>query len=1008
MESFFLAETTKYLYLLFDPSNFLHNDGMKARLVDTPNGECVIDAGGYIFNTEAHPIDPAIVHCCSAQRQAEREAVRKWEDHYDLLSILDHRDSISANHLNKETLPEFLAGLKKIREDPQYFEQANNVDERREVVEIEFEIDESFLKGNSEVVAEEEEQPIFNQSANGGTESLKNQKAHEEETSQPGVSTQAPDDVETVAQIPSPVVRESQREERTTPLPDSSTEAPKEEASTQVSSSEEGESETKEGTTLPDKSTKSPEEKEEFVEVSSVSVEEESEKTETTKPATLKPPSKGSALKMWRTKLTEKDILEKVRALIHQARLHDEEKQEQGEISNSAERLVTTMMKIHSDYADLIKEAKELDDDYFEEVKRRTQLAKLMATIPVVTAICRNCCYPTEEIGESAAYRYWMNSVYRTHIYRRRGIDFEIGPLCWPDEEPRIEDNYRNVAPDVSRDTWIPGDVPMEVFYFPPSLTNFEIADVVDYNFDLLLTPPVGFGYKFIGLGQMIRRCLCSTVWRRYSINAFTTRTHNCGELSKKDEGRKVCVMGWLAYKRMNRFLVLRDSYGTVQAKVNPESELVEIVKNLPYESIVQVEGSVIDREENKNVKMKTGEIEIDVTRLTVLNYASSQLPMLPDTETLRMRSAVVHKMRRFLVEEAKFVDVSDFLPVMVQEDYDFHENLPQVETPTLFRRTPGGAAEFIVPAPPPNQGLCYSLPQSPQQFKQLLMVGGVDRYFQIARCYRDEGAKGDRQPEFTQVDLELSFTNQEGVMALVEDVLISAWPEEMEDLKPSARFPRLNYNDAIRLYGSDKPDMRIPWKIEDCTELLGSLGNPHSNENWKARLIVCKNQAKNMSNSVKKEFKRVLDMNKLSRPFAIFDRSKEVWFKKIESSKLIERFDVENGDCVVFSWGDEEGVQWTLGQLRNMVADVGGLRKQKKVFLYRLSAKPCKHGREFFVPCCSTLAYQLKSFKGQASLGGFKTLKTLSLLRAVVKVFNEPVIFLVDVVHCGIFPKAG
>ncbi|CAJ0588992.1 unnamed protein product [Cylicocyclus nassatus] len=390
--------------------------------------------------------------------------------------------------------------------------------------------------------------------------------------------------------------------------------------------------------------------------------------------------------------------------------------------------------------------------------------------------------------------------------------------------------------------------------------------------------------------------------------------------------------MGWLAYKRMNRFLVLRDAYGTVQATVAPKSDLANIVKDLPYESIVQVEGCVIDRGENKNLKMKTGEIEIDISKLTVLNRASANLPMLPDAETsertrltyryidlrtermqraLRMRSDIVHKMRRFLVEKAEFVDV---------------------ETPTLFRRTPGGAAEFIVPAPPPNRGQCYSLPQSPQQFKQLLMVGGIDRYFQIARCYRDEGSKGDRQPEFTQVDLEMSFTNQEGVLSVVEDTLLSAWPEELEDLKPTAPFPRLNFKDAVRLYGSDKPDMRIPWQIEDCTEKLSFLRKSSSPKNWVARFIICKGHSEHMKRLVKKEFERILAMNKLSRPFAIFDTSRDVWFKTLKAVDMKELFGVEDEDCVAFSWGDEDGVQWTLGQLRNMVAEVGGLRKQRKI----------------------------------------------------------------------------
>ncbi|KAJ1352807.1 hypothetical protein KIN20_009229 [Parelaphostrongylus tenuis] len=415
-------------------------------------------------------------------------------------------------------------------------------------------------------------------------------------------------------------------------------------------------------------------------------------------------------------------------------------------------------------------------------------------------------------------------------------------------------------------------------------------------------------------------------------MNKYTKRTHNCGELSRKDEGANVCVMGWLVYKRMDRFIVLRDAYGIVQAFVDPESPLSKTVKDLHYESVVEVEGTVLSRGNNVNPKMKTGEIEINVSKLTVLNHASPNLPMLPDSEAsektrltyryidlrsdriqraIRLRSNIVHKMRRFLIEEAKFVDV---------------------ETPTLFRRTPGGAAEFIVPAPPPHRGLCYTLPQSPQQFKQLLMIGGIDRYFQIARCYRDESSKRDRQPEFTQLDLELSFTNQDGVMSLVEDTLVSAWPEHLADLRPAIPFPRLDYNEAMRDYGIDKPDMRIPWKIEDCTQILDFLRGSNANSDWVARLIVCKGQSKINRTAVKKEFKRILDMNKLSRPFAIFDRSKDVWFKKIDKNELVTRLGIDEDDCIVFSWGDEEGVQWTLGQLRNLVADAGGLRKQRKI----------------------------------------------------------------------------
>uniref|UniRef100_A0A1I7XIF2 AA_TRNA_LIGASE_II domain-containing protein n=1 Tax=Heterorhabditis bacteriophora TaxID=37862 RepID=A0A1I7XIF2_HETBA len=233
----------------------------------------------------------------------------------------------------------------------------------------------------------------------------------------------------------------------------------------------------------------------------------------------------------------------------------------------------------------------------------------------------------------------------------------------------------------------------------------------------------------------------------------------------------------------------------------------------------------------------------------------------------LRLRSEIVHKIRRFLIEDHGFIDV---------------------ETPTLFRRTPGGAAEFLVPAAPPNQGKCYSLPQSPQQFKQLLMIGAIDRYFQIARCYRDEGSKGDRQPEFTQVDLELSFTNQDAVMQLVEDMIISAWPDSLSSVKPIYPFPRMKYSDAMRLYGTDKPDMRIPWVIEDCTDqlgmqnlfsesmrdflncfIIGQLRPSLHRSDWVARLIVCRGQGKHITESRKKEWQRVIQINDLGRIMA-------------------------------------------------------------------------------------------------------------------------------------------
>ena len=292
----------------------------------------------------------------------------------------------------------------------------------------------------------------------------------------------------------------------------------------------------------------------------------------------------------------------------------------------------------------------------------------------------------------------------------------------------------------------------------------------------------------------------------------FFFRTNKLGELTLNQVGEKVCISGWLEFKR-GGFFTLRDSTGSCQIVCNIEYKLPE------KESIVNVEGIVRARpEKDRNPKMKTGDIEVVCSNMTVLNdckrrpftvskfittkeetrmrYRYIDLRNTAMQRNLRLRSSFILKLRRFLCERRGFVDV---------------------ETPTLFRRTPGGAKEFIVPTRKP--GKFYSLPQSPQQYKQLLMVGGIDRYMQIAKCYRDEGAKADRQPEFTQLDLEMSFTNQDEIKQLVEDALVESWPEELSSI--SAPFPRISYHDAISLYGTDKPDTRYGFVVKDLSELL-------------------------------------------------------------------------------------------------------------------------------------------------------------------------------------------
>jgi len=300
------------------------------------------------------------------------------------------------------------------------------------------------------------------------------------------------------------------------------------------------------------------------------------------------------------------------------------------------------------------------------------------------------------------------------------------------------------------------------------------------------------------------------------SCSSYSLRTHTCAELGLNNVGARVTVAGWVMAKRLDKFILLRDRTGVCQIKIPEESSFYEKVRYIPSESVMILNGTVKRRPEGQeNLKMESGHIEVELDSIVETNEADPNLPFQqsqfvqakeglrlqyryldlrrPELQyNLAVRSALTMKMRQFLVEK-KFLDI---------------------ETPTLFRRTPGGAKEFLVPTR--NRDKFYSLVQSPQQFKQLLMVGGLDRYFQIARCYRDEGGKPDRQPEFTQLDIEMSFVGREDIMALIEDLLVFCWPEHL--ITP---FQQMYYKDAMKYYGVDKPDLRYENKIEDLTKLF-------------------------------------------------------------------------------------------------------------------------------------------------------------------------------------------
>lgn len=309
----------------------------------------------------------------------------------------------------------------------------------------------------------------------------------------------------------------------------------------------------------------------------------------------------------------------------------------------------------------------------------------------------------------------------------------------------------------------------------------------------------------------------CSTYTSGQS--SFSQRSHTCGELCTSHIDEEVTLCGWIQYLRQDLFVILRDFSGLVQILIpqdESKSELKNAFLGLTVESVVMVKGRVRRRPEGQeNKKMSTGDIEVCAESMKVLNTCR-KLPFeikefVKKSESLRMqyryldlrspgmqynlrlRSQMVMKMREYLCNLHGFVDV---------------------ETPTLFKRTPGGAKEFVVPSGDP--GKFYSLPQSPQQFKQLLMVAGIDRYFQLARCYRDEGSKPDRQPEFTQVDIEISFLDQAGIMSLIEGLVQYSWPEDKGQI--NVPFPSMTYEEAMRDYGVDKPDTRFGMKLVDVS----------------------------------------------------------------------------------------------------------------------------------------------------------------------------------------------
>lgn len=416
-------------------------------------------------------------------------------------------------------------------------------------------------------------------------------------------------------------------------------------------------------------------------------------------------------------------------------------------------------------------------------------------------------------------------------------------------------------------------------------------------------------------------------------------RTYYCGEVLETAIGEKVKLKGWVSKRRDLGgliFIDLRDRSGIVQIVFNPDvsAEALAIAEKVRNEYVIDVEGTVVERDpETVNPNIATGKIEVKVENITILNASKTPPFSIDDKvevsedvrlkyryldlrrpamfETLKMRHQVTTTMRNFLDSEG-FLDI---------------------ETPILTKSTPEGARDYLVPSRV-HEGEFYALPQSPQLFKQLLMVSGFERYYQVARCFRDEDLRADRQPEFTQVDIEASFMSQEDIILLTENMMAKVL-KEVKDINIELPFPRMTYNEAMNRYGSDKPDTRFGMELIDIAEVAKKSSlkvfTQALEKDGQVKAIVVKGGAADYSRK---------EMDAYAEFAAIYGAKGLAWLKVEEDGlkgpiakffgdlqdELVQTVRAELGDIILFCADKKNVVADTLGALRVKFAKERGL----------------------------------------------------------------------------------
>ena len=440
-----------------------------------------------------------------------------------------------------------------------------------------------------------------------------------------------------------------------------------------------------------------------------------------------------------------------------------------------------------------------------------------------------------------------------------------------------------------------------------------------------------------------------------------TYRTHTCGELTKKDKDKKVILSGWVNSRRDHGGLIfvdLRDREGLTQITFDPKvsEKSWKTAENLRNEFVIRIEGKVILRPDDMiNSKLKTGEIEVEIENIEILSESKTPPFEVEEIEGVDKAKDVKEELRlkyRYLdIRRKKMRENLEFRhkAVKLARDYFDKKGFWEIETPCLTKSTPEGARDFIVPSRL-HQGKFYSLPQAPQQYKQLLMVGGVEKYFQFARTFRDEDQRGARQLEFTQLDLEMSFVNQEDILELVEEIYIEI-AEKLTDKKIMSKpFPRLNYDDVMKKYGSDKPDLRYEMEIEDISETVKGCGfgvfSGAVEKGGVVRAICAKGAAEFSRAEIDKltEFAKEFGAKGLAY-IVIKSESQKSIKSKIAlqspivkflgddlSQKIVEKMKGEPGDIIFFGADSEKIVRNVLGQVRIELAKKLNLADENKL----------------------------------------------------------------------------